>query len=81
MPGRCFSDAGGRRWFAGDAAVVACDEAPPGRVVTIARATCTVATGRGGLRLRAVRPEGAATLAAAARFRSLGLRPGDGLID
>ncbi len=78
-PGRCFWETGGRRWYVNDAVAVPGEQALPGQILTVARTTCTVATGRGRLRLRVVRPEGGAASAAAPCFRGLGMKPGDRL--
>lgn len=79
-PGRCFLESRGQRVFVLDAdAQAGRVRAPAGTVVRIGRTTCTVATGRGLLRLRRATGRAGAAHAAARICAALGVQAGDRL--
>ena len=79
-PGQCFFDVAGQRVY-----VVAAELSPitktaaPGTLLDIGRSICTVATGKGGLLLKSVRPQGGREQTAAAWCRGAGLQLNDRL--
>jgi methionyl-tRNA formyltransferase len=87
-PGQCFFELGGQRVYVvaadGSTALTAglapAAAATPGTLVKIGRTSCTVATGKGALRLRRVRVEGGTEQTAARWCRELGLKMGSSLI-
>jgi methionyl-tRNA formyltransferase len=73
-PGQCYFDAAGQRVYVMAAELVpAAESAAPGTLLSIARSTCTVATGKDALRLRRLRSKGGLEQSAAEWCRGASL--------
>jgi methionyl-tRNA formyltransferase len=79
-PGQCFCDVAGRRVFPMDAeAVPGRADVPIGVLVRIGRSSCTVAAGKGALRVRRARVDQQGEQSMPQLCRELGLEQGDPL--
>jgi methionyl-tRNA formyltransferase len=79
-PGQCFCDAAGQRIFFSEAKMVPVGgEIPPGVLLRIGRANCTVAARNAGLQVSKLSLGGESERPAASLCRELGLREGSSL--